>query len=252
MAEPRPDDAAPAERSAGAVCVPQGVEGDAGAAFDGAPRVLLLHGLGRSPRSLRLLARRLRAAGLEVAAPAWPATRWAARIAEDAALTAAEAAEAAFGDRRFHAVGHSLGGVLAAQLKARAPLRVGRIVALGAPFAGSPAAARAARLTAWLGPLSARARLGPALDALAEGAPMAPALPAGAQALCVAGTRAVPGVGAVLGLTGRHDGRVARESALALPGAARADVRAEHAWLPLSAEAARCTVAFLRDGPTRR
>jgi len=162
--------------------------------------------------------------------------------------------EASFGEAPCHLVGHSLGGVLAVRLKARAPGRVARIVTLGAPLAGSPAAGRARALTRGLGPLSARARLGPSLDRLARGEAMVPPLPAeaAAEVLCVAGVWPLRAAGAVLGLTPPDDGRVERASAWALTGAARRQVRAEHAWPPLSLSAGRAAEAFLRDGGQAR
>lgn len=108
-------------------------------AVDAEP-VLLLH---QTPRSwaeyravLPILGARYRAIAMDTigfgdsARPGWPATieRWAA--------VAAELLEA-IGVERAHVVGHHTGGVIAIELAAAFPGRVGRLVLSSTPFTGA-------------------------------------------------------------------------------------------------------------------
>lgn len=108
-------------------------------AVDAQP-VLLLH---QTPRSwaeyravLPILGARYRAIAMDTigfgdsARPGWPATieRWAA--------VAAELLEA-IGVERAHVVGHHTGGVIAIELAATFPGRVGRLVLSSTPFTGA-------------------------------------------------------------------------------------------------------------------
>jgi carboxylesterase len=125
---------------------------------EGAPAVLLLHGAGDTPQTLRYLADALFASGFHVAAPLLPghgrSLRDFARVTADE-LT--EAARDAYGElRRAHEwvgiIGLSMGGALAVQLAAEHQ----DLPALGllAPYLGMPPRIeRAARLAAVWGPL---------------------------------------------------------------------------------------------------
>jgi carboxylesterase len=120
--------------------------------------VLLLHGAGDTPQTLRYLADELFANGFHVAAPLLPghgrSLRDFARVTADE-LT--EAARAGYGElRRSHewvgVIGLSMGGALAVQLAAEYQ----DLPALGllAPYLGMPPRIeRAARLAAFWGPL---------------------------------------------------------------------------------------------------
>ncbi|MBM3554437.1 MAG: alpha/beta fold hydrolase [Alphaproteobacteria bacterium] len=103
--------------------------------------VILLHGLARTGRSMRVLAGRLEAAGYRVAVIDYPSRRhdfatlaravrhrletWTRRAAKE-------------GSKRVHFVGHSLGGLLLrATLDRPLALPFGRIVMLGTPNQGA-------------------------------------------------------------------------------------------------------------------
>jgi pimeloyl-ACP methyl ester carboxylesterase len=93
--------------------------------------------------AMKVLRRRLAAQGYDVHVFSYPS------VAVDLATNAVRLAR--FIERvpgeRVHVVAHSLGGILVrAMLEQNAPARLGRVVCLGSPFAGSRTAARVARL----------------------------------------------------------------------------------------------------------
>ncbi|MCE5272062.1 alpha/beta fold hydrolase [bacterium] len=107
-------------------------------------RVALLHGLGRSRRSMRLLARRLERSGFETRLIGYPSRRLsleelAARVRlEMLSLTPQDSAP-------LHAVTHSLGGIILRHIMRDAPLPgFGRAVLLAPPNSGSQMADRLA------------------------------------------------------------------------------------------------------------
>jgi carboxylesterase len=120
----------------------------------GAPAVLLLHGGGDTPQTLRYLANELHAHGFHVSAPLLPGHgRGLADFARVTADALADAARASYSDLRaahgwVAVIGVSMGGALAVQIAAAAP----DMPALGlvAPYLALPAridrAARIARL----------------------------------------------------------------------------------------------------------
>jgi pimeloyl-ACP methyl ester carboxylesterase len=106
--------------------------------------VVTVHGVWMRGASMRVLGRHLAASGFKVHAFNYPS------VSADLAANAARLA--AFIDsvpgETVHVVGHSLGGVLVRAMleTGTAPTRLGRVVCLGSPFAGSRTAARVARL----------------------------------------------------------------------------------------------------------
>lgn len=213
---------------------------------------LLIHGLGLQGQgaSMRVLARRLRAAGLDAVCLDYPASRLDLAGAEAALRPRVAGASARFGT--CHLVGHSLGGVLAARRADAVPEgRRGRVVQIGSPNLGSPLA----RMLRGVAPV--RLALGPVLDELAE--PLPP------HALW----ERTPGVGAIAGRTSwgpaarvpglsrrspwaegfaePSDGKVAVRSAHA-GASARAVVPVGHAFLPTSRRVAAAVAAYLREG----
>ncbi len=175
--------------------------------------VILLHGLGRSRRSLALMERVLRRAGYVVVNRGYPARAGGVEAVAERALEDALAAlhRRAGAPARIHFVTHSMGAILLrAWFRGRPLDGFGRAVLLGPPNRGSEiveALARAGLDEALLGP--AGADLGPGEDAAPARLPPLP-LPHGV----IAGRRSVnPLSGAVF--DGPNDGLVSVDSALA-------------------------------------
>jgi pimeloyl-ACP methyl ester carboxylesterase len=104
------------------------------------PTVVLLHGLGRTRRSMAGLARHLERAGYATWSPGYPSRRDSiARIAADVVARA----RSELGDRPVVGVTHSLGGIVARQIGPALDSR--GLVMLAPPNQGSQVAAALAR-----------------------------------------------------------------------------------------------------------
>lgn len=196
--------------------------------------VILLHGLWMRRPALWLLAGRLRAAGFEV--DLFPyATLWARPEASVERL-AQWVRDRAPGP--VHLVGHSLGGVTAlALLQQVSDLPPGRVVCLGAPIAGSGAAAaiESRRLSLLIGR---------SLPLLKRGVGIAQ----GREVGMIAGSRGSGAGKWIARLDAPHDGSVA-VAETRLPGLAdHLLLPVSHSGLMWSRAAAAATVRFLRDG----
>ncbi len=208
--------------------------------------VILLHGLGRTARSMRPLARRLEDEGFRTVNRGYPSTcHPIAELAERHVRPLVERAREESG--AVHFVTHSLGGILVRAYAARHGLPAGsRAVMLAPPNRGS-AAADLVRdrwpFRWWCGPALRELGLGP------ESVPLA-LPPAGFEAGVIAGSRVIfPWFNRAHG--GPNDGTVAVERA-------RLDGMADFLVLPLghtfpmrSAAVARHTLHFLRHGRFR-
>ena len=144
-------------------------------------------------------------------------------------------------DARVHLVGHSLGGLLA--LKAchdAGDLPPGRVVCLGSPLRGSAAAREFSHFGR-----GGEVLLGHNRDLLERGFDQWN----GAREVGVIAGRSPIGLGAVLThMEGEHDGTVAVAETL-LPGVAgHCVVDTNHTGLLFSADVARLTARFLREG----
>ena len=210
--------------------------------------VVLLHGLGRTRRSMTRLAARLAAAGYPVETLDYPSRHL------DLAACAAHLRPAVSAIRRragapVALVGHSLGGLVARHLAAADPELAAGLVMLGTPNRGSEAAELVSRW--WLG----RAVFGPALRELRRDAAGAIPIPACPMAV-VAGTRAlIPFFRRRI--PEPHDGLVSLESARLGAGERWCTVPAHHTWLMNHPETQAAVLDALSSwilpgGPTRR
>lgn len=198
--------------------------------------VILLHGIWMRGITMLPLARRLRAAGFSVETIDYPSvvgawTDTAARLCRHWHGLAGNT---------VHVVGHSLGGMLAAQVaEEQKELPRGRLVCLGSPLNGSAAASRLLRLPGgrWLMGQSA-----PVLDrGLAKWS--------GTRPLgIIAGNKPLGLGGLIGGLPRPHDGTVSVEETRLAGADAHVIVETSHTGLLFSAEVAALTASFLREG----
>jgi triacylglycerol lipase len=202
----------------------------AGAAFaeakDTRELVVLVHGMGRSPASMWLLARRLEADGYRVLNFGYPSTR--GTVAELGARLGRRAEQRTGRAPRVHFIGHSLGTVIIRSMLAQAPPeRVGRVVMLAPPNQGSAAADRWAPHLGSVMPAIRELRTVP------ESAARTLALPEGVDVGIIAGSR----------------DRKVRVAETYLPGARdHVVVNAFHSFLMHRTDVHLLIVHFLRHG----
>ena len=217
-----------------------------GVAAAPAERVVLLHGLARSDRSMRPLARRLAEAGFEVTNLDYPSTRLGPEELTDLIDQFIDQC-CADESSPVHFVTHSLGGVLVrAYLAEHRPPNLGRVVMLAPPNHGSEIVDLIG--DTWLfekifGPTATQ--LGTAEDSLPNrlGPPTYElGVIAGSN-----GKHALNPLGAWL-LSGEHDGTVSAESAK-LDGMSSFLVLPEnHSFIMKDPEVAAEVIHFLRNG----
>ena len=198
--------------------------------------VILLHGLWLSSSAMGYIARRLAVAGYDSQTFDYASVRDGIDTAGERLRERVQACKA----ERVHLVGHSLGGSIAAMIVQRHPdLIDGRIVCMGSPLCGS-AASRSLKAIP-----GGRALLGRSLEFLESGLERWDA----PQQLGAIAGRLPLGLGFLLGgLSSPHDGTVSVEETR-LPGIAdHRVIAAAHTALPFCDEAARETIAFIRDG----
>ncbi len=179
--------------------------------------VVLLHGLGRTRRSMARLAAHLDAAGYRTACLGYPSRRLGLRACADHVQPAVSAIRERAGCP-IVLVGHSMGGLVARHLAAAQPDLAAGLVTIGTPHRGSEAADLVSAFR------FGRMLFGPALLDLRTDAAAAIPMPA-CPMVAVAGTRAlIPFFRARL--TPPHDGLVSlararpglRETWCAVPG----------------------------------
>ena len=204
--------------------------------------VILLHGLGRTDRSMRQLERRLSAEGFEAHSLRYPSTDLPPEdlVGNLHAQILGCCADAA----RLHFVGHSLGGILVRAYLAEHPSpNLGRVVMLAPPNHGSELAdlvADSALFVSALGPTAAQ--LGTLSDSLPNRLP-----PPGFELGVIAGTRSINPLSALF-FAGDNDGTVSVESARLAGMADFVTVPVSHTFIVRSDAAAAYVVEFLRRG----
>jgi pimeloyl-ACP methyl ester carboxylesterase len=209
---------------------------------DGAERVVLLHGMGRTPRSMARMERGLREAGFEVANLGYPST---SRGIEDLARETLEPVFAAAGTtQRVHFVTHSLGGILVrVYAAARKPAALGRVVMLAPPNDGSELA------DALESNIFYRAATGPAGQQLGTGSNSVPLRlgPVEFELGVIAGNRTLNPVYSHI-VPGVDDGKVSVERARVEGMRDFLVVPASHTWIMNDPDVIAQTVRFLREG----
>ena len=198
-------------------------------------RILLVHGLWMRSFSMRWLANRLRGQGFETELFGYYS------LLQDTDAVVARLANVLAQHPGTNVVAHSLGGLLSFRAAEQVGVeRIGRLVCLGSPLAGSQAAASI------VSTIPAGASIvGHNRALLAAGIGQ---IPAGLQVGAIAGC--VPrGLGGVLAhFACEHDGTVAIPETR-VPGLAdHTVVHASHSGLLFSEAAARRATEFLREG----
>lgn len=199
--------------------------------------VILLHGLWMRGFALGLLHRRLMEAGFRVHRFDYLSVA----ATQEHILARLHARIQNYAPGPVHLVGHSLGGLLALRVCLEAKdLPSGRIVCLGSPLKGSAAARAFARLGR-----GGELLLGHHRALLERGLE---AWQGPREVGVIAGCMPI-GLGAMLGpISGEHDGTVAVKETQ-VPGlSAHCVVETSHMGLLFSAEVARLTATFLRQG----
>jgi pimeloyl-ACP methyl ester carboxylesterase len=219
---------------------------DAGAAeqpLPGGPEdVVLLHGLGRSGRAMRPLARELAAAGYRVHSLDYPSTR--AKPEELVAHLHREIGLCCGWSGRIHFVTHSLGGIVArAYLAEHAAPNLGRVVMLAPPNHGSEYVDVAGEWKLFellLGPTATQ--LGTAPTSLPNSLPGADF-----EVGVIAGTGSINPLGIAM-IAGANDGTVSVASTQLGGMSDFLELDVSHTFIMRNREVARQTIAFLREG----
>ena len=218
----------------------------AGLACQGEPApdretVVLVHGLGRSPASMMVLATRLERNGYGVVSAAYD-SRGDAFSSQVAAVKAVVEGCCARSSR-VHFVGHSLGGlVIRGYLAESPPERLGRVVLLAPPNQGSRLADRVS------GHAVGQRVLGPVGSALGTDSADIPATlpPPDYDLGIIAGSRSILPTG-VLAIPGPDDGIVGVDETR-LEGAPMIVLPRSHTFIMNSQRTAQAVVRFLRTG----
>jgi triacylglycerol lipase len=190
--------------------------------------VVLVHGMGRSPFSMRALERHLTEAGYEVLN--WGYSSTCCSIAElGAELQDDLEAHTAAAPRRVHFVGHSLGNIIIrwALTHDHPPPTVGRVVMLAPPNQGAHSADRFAPLVGWA--LKPIRELGTDRSSTARSIPRVTGVP-------------------IAIIAGQYDGKVSVAETQLAEAVAHRVVPATHSFLAQRRDVQTLVVQFLRTG----
>ncbi len=217
--------------------------------------VVLLHGLGRGPLSLKRVELALRAEGYNVRNLDYPSrSADVAALADEAlgpvfaaAVSANPARNSSPAAPRIHLVTHSLGGILVRQYlhDHGVPPTLGRVVMLAPPNAGSEVVDRLRdwKLYQWInGPAGLQLGTDDASTPRALGP-----LPAGVQVGVIAGDRTINPLFSAL-LPGADDGKVTVAATHVAGEADHLTLPATHTWIMWRGDTAAQVAAFLRGG----
>ena len=209
---------------------------------DGNGRVVLLHGLGRSERAMRRLARRFEKDGLASYSLGYQSTSKSLDAIVDE--VAAELALCCAEDATLHFVTHSLGGiVLRAWVAREAPERMGRVVMLSPPNHGTEWVDRLGGLSKLLGPTGRELGTGP--DSVPNR--LNDLGPVEFELGIIAGDRSFNAIGSWI-LGGPDDGTVSVESAKLLGMRDFLVLPSSHSFMMYDGEVARQAIHFVRHG----
>ncbi|MFD0893539.1 hypothetical protein KBB96_19090 [Luteolibacter ambystomatis] len=207
-------------------------------------QVVLLHGLCRTPRSMRPMQRFLEAAGYRVVNAGYPSRSADIGMLGEKVVGGALERCRSMGAVEVHFVCHSLGGILVREYAARHPdAPIGNVVMLGPPNAGSEVVDRLGRwkLFTWIhGP--AGGQLG-TREASVPKKLGAPAFRAG----IIAGSRSINWINSLM-IPGPDDGKVSVTSTRLEGMADHLVIATAHPFLMINREAMRQTVVFLKRG----
>jgi pimeloyl-ACP methyl ester carboxylesterase len=206
--------------------------------------VILLHGIGATPRSMRPLEGSLRAAGYQTLNIGYPSTKHRLETLAEIVIDMTRNAVVNSGGP-VHFVGHSMGGLVTrAIIKRERPANLGRVVMLGTPNHGSEVADLLRNLAAF------KRLYGPAGQQLLTTTLAdleAPADEINFELGIIAGTRTIDPFGSYI-IGKPSDGRVSVESTK-LPGmSAHLILPVTHTFMPRNRHVIRQVRHFLETG----
>jgi len=207
-------------------------------------QVVLLHGLCRTPRSMRPMQRFLEAAGYRVMNVGYPSRSADIGTLGEQVVGGTLEHCLATGATEVHFVCHSLGGILVREYAAKHPdAPIGHVVMLGPPNAGSEVVDRLGhlRLFTWVnGPAGGQLGTGEASAPKQLGPP---SFPTGV----IAGSRSINWINSLM-IPGPDDGKVSVASTRLEGMADHLVIATSHPFLMTNREAMRQTAVFLKCG----
>lgn len=206
--------------------------------------VVLLHGLARTPRSMRWIEKDLAKAGYVVVNLGYASRKSPIEELSEDVYGRVCQAEALRGCERIHFVTHSMGGIVVRQLLSRHPLdRLGRVVMLAPPNGGSEVVDRLGswRLFRWIN--------GPAGGQLGTGSDSLPNRLGAVtyEVGVIAGDRTINWINSWM-IPGPDDGKVSVERTKVSGMKAHLVLHTTHPTMLVHRGARAAVVAFLRTG----